>query len=352
MLYRENDKGYTLIEILIAIVIGFVLVAAATATYISQNRSYVAQESVSEINTQAKIAHDLIANAIRGAGYGVPADMIQDSINGFTTIITPVDGGAGGADAITIAGGFRRVGELWPSGGGPGTTTCPASVPLNSTTVKMILSGTATPNITDRSAISIDGIDFLEILSCTPDCDSSADITLDRPLLQDFPLLDTGGATLCDVGRPVYLIEDITFCVDANSTLHRIRRAASAANVAACTGTPTSDDDIIAENIEDLQFAYAVDADNDGEIDDLNGNNMLDGGDFVDGDDTAIQADPSIIRAIRVNILARAAREDVNYTGLGLSANLDIENRTHVATSDGFRRRWWQTLITMRNQGD
>ena len=350
MLYRKNDKGYTLVELLIAIVIGFVLISAATATYIAQNRSYIAQESVSEINTQSKIAHDLIANAIKGAGYGIPANMSQDPINGFTTTITPVDGGAGASDAITIVGGFRRVGELWPQGGGPGTTTCPADAPLDATIVNVVYTGNAVLNAGDRSFLSIDGIDFLVVASCpgsNNDC-TGANINLDRPLLQDFPLLDTTGNGDCDVGRPVYLIEDITFCVDANSMLRRIRRNA---NIAGCTGTAGSDDDVIAENIEDLQFAYAVDADNDGQIDDLNNNNMLDGLDFVDGNDAAIAADPSIIRAVRVNVLARADRPDVNYAGLG-NPPANIENRVHAATNDAFRRRWWQTLITMRNQGD
>lgn len=352
MLYRKNDKGYTLVELLIAIVIGFVLISAATATYIAQNRSYIAQESVSEINTQSKIAHDLIANAIKGAGYGVPADMGQDTINGFTTIIIPVEGGvdiSSPADAITIVGGFRRVGELWPAGGG--TIACPGGVvPMDANTIRIVYTGNAALDTVDRRFISIDGIDFLEVSSCTldgnGDCDANNDISLDRPLLQDFPLLDTGGSTACDVGRPVYLIEDVTFCVDANSTLRRIRRNADITN---CAGIAGSDNDVIAENIEDLQFAYAVDANNDGQIDDLNSNNMLDGGDFINGSAVINDAD---IRAIRINILARAARPDVNYAGLGLVNPLTIENRTHAATSDDFRRRWWQTLITMRNQGD
>ncbi|GBD97642.1 hypothetical protein BMS3Abin06_02542 [bacterium BMS3Abin06] len=344
MLYHKNDKGYTLVEMLIAIVIGFVLISAATATYISQNRSYVAQESVSEINTQSKIAHDLIADAIRSAGYGVPASMNQDPINGFTTIVTPVEGGTGAPDAITIVGGFRRIGQLWPAGGG--AVTCPAVVPLDATAIRINYSGNVAVNAaSDRSLLSIDGVQFVQVSACTitnGSCVASADITLDRSLIQDFPLLDTDSDTQCDVGRPVYLVEDITFCVDANSTLRRIRRNADITN---CAGIAGSDDDAIAENIEDLQFAYAVDADNDGEIDDLNNNNMLDGGDFING---SAVADPADIRAIRVNVLARADKADVNYAGLGNPPGL-IENRSHAATNDSFRRRWWQTLVTMRN---
>jgi hypothetical protein len=71
--------------------------------------------------------------------------------------------------------------------------------------------------------------------------------------------------------------------------------------------------------------------------------------DFVDGDDPAIVADPSIIRAVRINILARADKPDVNYTGLG-NPPLAIENRVHGQPNDNFRRRLWQKIITIRNQ--
>ena len=44
-----NNKGYTLVEIIIAITIGMILMAAVSATYVVQKRSSVAQESVSEM---------------------------------------------------------------------------------------------------------------------------------------------------------------------------------------------------------------------------------------------------------------------------------------------------------------
>ncbi|MCK5504131.1 MAG: prepilin-type N-terminal cleavage/methylation domain-containing protein, partial [Thermodesulfovibrionia bacterium] len=70
MLCHRKDRGYSLVELMIAIVIGAILIAASSATYIAQNRSYTVQESVSEINSQAKTALDLIANDIRSAGFG------------------------------------------------------------------------------------------------------------------------------------------------------------------------------------------------------------------------------------------------------------------------------------------
>lgn len=343
MLFLKENKGYTLTELIIAIMIGSILVAGASATYISQNRSYVAQESVSEINTQAKIAQDLISNDLRSAGFAAPTNLNQDPINGFTTIITPIDNN-NSPDAVTVVGGFKMIGTMWPPGAGPGVA-CPSVVPLGSTQIRIIYSGTDSPDITDNRFMSIDGIDFVQVQNCTLSgggCDANT-ITLDRPLTQDFPLLDTDGNGLCDAGRPVYLIEDATYCVDNNLILRRIRRNA---NPNTCTSIASSEDDAIAENIEDLQLAYAIDANSDGQIDDQNGNGNIDAGDFLNG---AVIADPSIIKALRINILARSDKPDPNYLGLGNPPAI-IENRNHNPLNDNFRRRLWQSIITMRNQ--
>jgi Tfp pilus assembly protein PilW len=343
MSYLRDNKGYTLTELLVAIVCGFLLITAASATYISQNRAFVTQESVSETNTQSKIAHDMIADDTKSAGFGTTNDLSSNAVNGFNNIITPVDS-AVATDAVTIVSG-RMVGQLWPVGVGPGMIACPAApppvtIPAGTSQVDVVYSGTGTLNNSDKRFISIDGIEDAVVASTSI---IGYTITLTSNLSKAFPLLDTDGDGMCDTGRPVYLIEDTTFCVDANSALRRIRRNA---NVAACTGIATSDNDAIAEHIEDLQLAYAVDANNDGDVDDLNGNGMIDGGDFING---ALVGNFDDIRAIRINVLAMTDKRDVNFRGLG-NPPATVENRAHIQTNDDFRRRWWQSIVKIRNQ--
>jgi len=339
-----NNKGYTLVEIMISITIGLILVAASSATYIVQNRSSAAQESVSEINTQSKIAIDLISNEIRSAGFGIPEDLNEEPVNGITNIITPIDNTAD-ADALTITGGFRMIGTLWPAGSGPGVP-CPSSLDMESNLIHIEYSGTDAPNDTDRRYLNLDGIKFVMVQNCSLDGDNnctSGTITLDRPVSQSFPLRDINGDGSCDTGRPVYLVEDITFCIDNRGTLRRIRRNADPAT---CTSLATSDNDAIAENIEDLQFAYAIDANNDSMADDQNGNGSFDAVDFLNG---AAVADPSTIKSLRINVLAMAERADTNYKEMGNPPAI-VENRNHALTNDNFRRRWWQTVVSMRNE--
>ncbi len=327
MSLHENSRGFSLVELMVAIVVSTILITAVSATYIAQNRSYVAQESVTEINTQAKIAIDVIANDIKTAGFGAPADMNQDPVNGLTTVVSFIDNNDA-PDAITVVGGFRMLGTLWPGGSGPSSNiSCKnqnVSVPLGSTVVSIdYVDPEDVFNTDDKSSINIDGINYARVINVSGDT-----ITLDRPLSQDFPLLDTDGDDICDTGRPVYVIEDTTFCVDAQETLRRIRRNA---DITTCTAAENSDDDVLAENIEDLQFAYVEAA----------------GGGYINGSEVN---NPGDIIAVRINVLARAAREDVNYGGMG-NPPQSIENRNYdQAPNDSFRRRWWQAVATIRNQ--
>lgn len=349
---HKNDRGFTLTELLVAIVVGFVLIAAASATYISQNRTYVAQESVSEVNTQSKIAHDILADAVKRAGFGVPPEWNLNftPINNTTDIIETSVVSAATTEAITILSG-RMIGQLWPVGMDPnsGLACAPSAdnaggvfeINNSGNQYDIIWSGTERPNITDKRFLSIDSIEIVEVIGVA---NPGRTVTLRTPPTRQYLLTDElNEDDQCDTGRPVYLIEDTTFCVDASMTLRRIRRNA---NVANCTPTLTSDDQAIAENIEDLQFAYAVDANQDEIIDDLDGDNMITGADFVDGTLVANDAD---IRAIRINILARSDKGDIHYQGLG-SVPAFIEDRPHVQAADNLKRRWWQSIAIMRNQ--
>ncbi|MBI5056628.1 MAG: PilW family protein [Nitrospirae bacterium] len=356
-----NDKGYTLTELIIAITISLILMAAASATYIAQNRSFVVQENVSEVNTQSKIAHDMLINDIRSAGFGTPDDMNENTINGFTAVITPVDGGNNASDAITIVGGFRMIGTAWPVGTGP-ATSCPAPSRMSfftTTQISIIYTGQDGPNVSNKRYLSIDGMNFVQVQNCALDANGiclSSPITITQT---SVPLVDTDGDGLCDTGRPVYLVEDATYCID-NTNINKplLRRIRGGGDPTTCTGIATSDDEVIAENIEDLQFAYTVDAiDNitlaagsDGLMDDQDGDLDFDTNDYLyDGVNAGVIGTPSTIRAVRVNILAKSDRADMNYQDQGIRPAA-IENRNHPQGTDNLRRRWWQTIVTMKNK--
>jgi type IV pilus assembly protein PilW len=309
--------GFTLIELLIALVISMVIIGAIYGSYISQQRSYIAQDQVAEMNSTSKIALDMIVNDIRETGFGLP-EAGTYNINGFTNLITATDSTTA-PDQITLLGGFRRAGTLCSTSTGdvisPSDTQLILRRPSDSS--QWII------NNGDGENISFGGISYA-VITGGPGTGVRETITILNPIGKGFPrYIDSDSNGLCDdrEGVPVYLVEDITYQV-VDTRLQRVRRLNG--------GSPETD--VIAENIEDFQIAYGVDTDSDGVID-LFRNAPL--------------ASDSLLR-IRLNLLARTSRPDPNFQGQG-NPPAAIENRNHSSTDDSLRRRLWQMEVAMRN---
>jgi len=351
MRLKNDYRGYTIVELIMALAIGSLLVAAATATYVVQNRAYITQESVSEVNTQAKISHDIVANEIKGAGFGWPLGMdLDETLLAGQTFMTPLNS-TSSTDAVTIMGGLRYVGMLFQQGAGLNTLVCP-SLPevytIPKTTQIAVVSPSGEPvKVPFGQIISIDAHEPKQVTNCTAGsdgiCTDPSNLGLNSRIPEGFPMWDSDGDGMCDRGRPVYVYEDHTYCVDSGGTLMRIRRGA---NASACTGTSSSDIDELAENIEDFQVTYALDADDDGVIDEQNAVPGFDAGDFIS---TVASGDMNSIKAVRINILAKSDKEDSNYESQG-NPPATIEDRSHSATNDSYRRRWMRTMVKIRNR--
>lgn len=368
MIDKRNNQGYSLVELMIAIAVGAMLIAAASATYVAQNKSFVAQESVSEVNTQTKISHDIIANEIRNAGFGWPERMDLDESYllaiGNTNFITPVDKTMS-TDGITISGGLRYLGMAFPFGYSANAVGLNCINPNGVINFDTIYELDGTPknrisidppgdqneeeDIPVNAIISIDGHFVARVAACAMDLDGNCipqQLTLDRDVRMEFPIWDTNkdADSFCDAGRPVYMYEDHTYCVDGNSNLVRIRRGGDPSN---CSGNGGSITDELAQNIQDFQLRYATDANGDGIID-VNGNGQFDNPeDFID---MPPLIDHPTIKAVRINLLAVANREDPNYQGMGIPP-ASIANRSWAAaTPDNFRRRWLRTMVRIRNR--
>lgn len=65
----KNEGGFTLVEIMLAMVISVIVVAAIYAAYISQQRSSTAQEQVAEMQQNLRAALELMSREIKMAGY-------------------------------------------------------------------------------------------------------------------------------------------------------------------------------------------------------------------------------------------------------------------------------------------
>jgi len=83
----NTEHGFSLIELITAIGISGIVLAAVTATFISQSRSYNAQEQINGMQQAARAAMDIITREVRMAGYNTNATLTFDGITYDTTQI-------------------------------------------------------------------------------------------------------------------------------------------------------------------------------------------------------------------------------------------------------------------------
>ncbi len=68
----NNEKGFSLVEMLIAMAIGMMLLATATYTYTKQSEVITKGNKTTEVRGMTRLALDELVTEIRRAGYGMP----------------------------------------------------------------------------------------------------------------------------------------------------------------------------------------------------------------------------------------------------------------------------------------
>jgi prepilin-type N-terminal cleavage/methylation domain-containing protein len=312
-------RGFTLIELMIAVSITVLAMAAVYTSFIVQQRSFTVQDQVAETDTTSKIAFNILVNDIRDTGFGYPF-VEGPSINGQTDIVFPA-AGTGNTDNLTLVGGFSSLGNLALNAallGGGQTTVIIGQRAAGIPYIDVCYTGTSTFDNSNMSYISIDGVTYARVTgtqATSVDCNfdgtdeavNVARLLLDRDIDMAFPVNSTRPT-------PVYLIEDVTYGIDLDGNspgeLQRTGRI----------GMPTATI-AIAQNIDDFQVAE-IDQDGDGNTD-----------------------------RVRVNILARTAREDTDLDTATkpYAGGITLENGSAIGAGDGFRRRVWSMEVALRN---
>ena len=96
-----NESGFTLTELLIAMAISGLLLAAVVTTFLIQRSSFALQEQITEMVQNARAAMDMMTREIRMAGYdptrtaGASIVSAQANTINFTLDTTNIAGGGG-----------------------------------------------------------------------------------------------------------------------------------------------------------------------------------------------------------------------------------------------------------------
>ncbi len=324
-----DKKGFTLVELMIGMVISSILAMAAYVVFLSSDWSYNVQEDVSEAQQNVRVALDRVTKDIRTAGFGLPDPPFNlgfdtDATAGddlFLTSSMTYNNNNNAPDQITILGiGFQAAILVEQANG---ENLSGANYICVDDDANFLPGGAFDTN---RRHISIGGTLYRE-LTAVPGtaCSAGWQLTLANSIDRDYP----------DNTR-VYIIQAVQYSVVGNNL------ASTDFTELRGTGSQT-----LAENIEDIQFAYGIDTDKDGDIDD-----DADGAaGYTDSDFLDAPTDPSNIIAIRANIVGRARDADRKVTSF---QRLCFEDRSGDTTCtgaalDGFRRRALTKIIKLRN---
>lgn len=267
-----RKKGVTLIELLIALAVSSLLIAALYRTFIGQHKTYLVQEQVVDMQQNVRVAIQRMMGEIRMAGFGNIAGFLNlfGGVNGFAQVITP------SSDTITVIGGLKQIRRangdpiLISSGSGNQVT-------LNYASDEFDKPG--------HQYISIGGLETHTVIKR-----NVRELTLGAPLQFRHP-----------PGTPIFKVQAVTYSLGVSGGKSVLRRNEN-------TGGGAQP---MAENIDSLKFEY------------------FDAGGALLG---LPMADPGNIRMVRVTVTAKTKEPDPDYrAGDGfrrrqIASNIQVRN--------------------------
>jgi prepilin-type N-terminal cleavage/methylation domain-containing protein len=311
---RKKDRGITLIELMIVLVIAGLVVGGVYTLFATQQRSYYVQDRVAGIQQDARAALTIMARDIRMAGF--LTDSGGFTVNTFQFAVNPVNNnGANGEDSITVVLAAEEC--ISSATGNPITVT---GITSDQVTLSESEGNIGDGDFFDTSSkryVAFEGEKQVYLISGGLD-------TTTLTLTQYPP------SYLADVQARVFRVKAVTYQVQDNA-LKMDEHIGGGAQPLIGDGTTTV--------VEDLQFAYQVHGDTNWYNDPTT--------DFPAGTD---QAD---IEMVRINITVRTAVQDATVQDAAAGAQYNqpaLEDHTAGLNGpDGFRRRVYTTVVKARN---
>ncbi len=341
-----DERGFTLIEIMVSVVIAVIVTAAAFTILTTTSKSVRANEQTVDTQQNVRIAMELLSRDIKMAGFGSPGVPIGNC----TYSIMPSDKTVGGVDD-----GPDSVQLLVPTGKSTGadrwtlqSATTPSGVALITlqagAVTDMVSSGLA-----NGSYISMNGA-YTAVVNSFSAGSNTISITIPPPVW--FP-----------ADAPVYLLQCIRYQVVTNTTICGSSEPCLTRGVAGVVTGPNAEAPIV-EGIEELQLAYACDgcvgAVNGGVpnrvIDNQGGASGFDQADFISNNAwSTTPMTPDKIQLVQVSLVARQPKADL---GIGETAAATqgsgavvVSPDRSLAANSNHRRRLLTKTIETRNVG-
>ncbi len=264
---RSRSKGITLIELLIALVISSVVMAALYRTAISHQKAYTIQDEVIDMQQNLRNTISRMAREIRMVGYGFckpPVNIVD--INGVNSsqIIKAVNGVDNDSITIIMADEVAKLSQNAATG-----------------TNQLQLDASGVFDTDTKKYLCINGLNNYLVQSVNGNL-----VTLTTNLSEDHL-----------INESIHLLKAITFSITPDTT-----------NLVRNENTGDGDQ-ILADNIEGLQLQYTL----------------------FDGTVADSPGTPSDIREVKITITGRTSMPDPQYSGDGyrrqtVSSVVDLRN--------------------------
>jgi len=86
MAYRAEQRGLSLVELLVGLTIGLTVIGSAVALYLSSGHAYRHTQAITQMTEDASVALTILRTQIGLAGYGNPSGL--DSLGQITRAFT------------------------------------------------------------------------------------------------------------------------------------------------------------------------------------------------------------------------------------------------------------------------
>ena len=326
---REKGSGFTLVELLIVMAVFGTILAAVLNVFSVNYRSYTAQEEIAVMQQNVRVSKMFLERDVRMAGCGLKSFYHEDKR--VYALVFENANGATGSDKLTINYldySNDSCDDILPQ------ITLAGTMPANSAEANVEEDMTTSPYSAWGSEFSCGdntygGTPFkaFKAIITAPDGSKSdvvyitqvqpdADKIQNRPyagfknkVLNSYP----AGSTI-DFFNEEKLTKVVYDLVD---------------------GVLRRNTEPVAENIEDLQFAFGLDTDGNGTVD-----SWINNTDLTD-------EEKDQVRLVRISVLGRTAHEHVGH----LSIRPAIEDHAGSGASDGYYRKLLRVTVKVRNLG-
>lgn len=316
----KAQRGFTLVELMVSLVVFSFVVVGILAVAVSMANGYRDQRESTSNEGLVRVPMDYLGDALRQVSPAVPTFLISDASQSTCPSSAALKVVNSNPDTIEMT---YAVGGVVTQTGGSVTFNSGTSVAVVSVTGLAANDWVVVSNLSQGHLFKIASITGNTLNFSANNC-SAASMGLGYP-----------------PGSTVVRAQHAVFSIGTFDT----------SGVTGLLMTTNGVTEPLADNIEDMQVAVAIDADADGNIT-SNGSGPDDDEWVFNAADTAPSAwppaSPAIIRAVRISLVARSATTDVGNAQAFRRPLL--EDRAQGGL-DNYRRRVLKTTVEFRNAG-